>query len=333
MATIEKRTGKRGTTWRARIRRTGYPDLTETFSTKTAALEWARATESKVDKDEVVDTTEARRTTLTEALDRYQREITPAKKGATQERNRIAVWKRASLATKTLSRIRGTDVAKWRDERLEAGVSGQTIRNDLALLSHVFKIARTEWGMESLRNPVDDVRRPKGSPARERRLQPGEEGALLQHADTEWSALIILAIETAMRRGELLGLTHDDIDRKRGVAHLPKTKNGSPRDVPLSPRALAAIKTLPRRLDGRLFSLELNDHGNRWRALCDKAGVEGLRFHDLRHEGTSRLVESGLWNMAEIGKITGHKTLAMLARYYQPNAAAMAARMKTGERA
>jgi len=333
MATIEKRTGKRGTTWRARIRRIGYPDLTESFSTKTGALEWARATESKVDKDEAVDTTEARRTTLAEALDRYQREITPAKKGATQERNRISGWKRTSLASKTLSRIRGTDVAKWRDERLEAGVSGQTLRNDLSLLSHVFKIARTEWGMEGLRNPVEDVRRPKGNPARERRLLPGEEDALLKHADTEWSALVILAIETAMRRGELLGLTWDEIDKQRGIAHLPETKNGSARDVPLSPRALAAIKKLPRRLDGRLFSLELNDHGNRWRALRKQAGIEGLRFHDLRHEGTSRLIESGLFNMAEVAAITGHKTMAMLKRYYQADAAALAARMKRGARA
>lgn len=333
MATIEKRVGKKGTTWRARVRRTGYPDLARTFETKTRALEWARAIETKVDADELIDTSEARSTTLVEALGRYGREITPAKKGATQEHNRIAAWKRVSFATKALSRIRGTDVAQWRDERVEAGVSGQTIRNDLSLLSHVFKIARTEWGMEGLRNPCDDVRRPKGSAARERRLLPGEEDALLEVADAEWSALIVLAIETAMRRSELLGLTWSNIDRKRAIATLADTKNGTAREVPLSPRALAALKTLPRRLDGRLFSVELDDHGNRWRALRDRAGITGLTFHDLRHEGTSRLIESGLFNMAEVAAITGHKTMAMLRRYYQADAGALAKRMRTRVRA
>jgi len=136
-----------------------------------------------------------------------------------------------------------------------------------------------------------------------------------------------------MRRGELLGLTWDEIDKKRGIAHLPATKNGSARAVPLSPRALAALKKLPRRLDGRLFSIELNDHGNRWRALRKQAGITGLTFHDLRHEGTSRLIEGGLFNMAEVAAITGHKTMAMLKRYYQADASALAKRMKTGERA
>jgi integrase len=332
MVTIEKRTGPKGVSYRVKIRRTGYPALTRSFESKTRAQQWARSIETKIDGDELIDTTEARTTTLVEALKRYRREVTPHKKGSRQEEPRIEAWKRASFAHKPLSRIRSSDITEWRDERLEAGVSGQTLRNDLSLLSHVFKIARSEWGMEGLRNPVDDVRRPKGNPPRERRLLPGEEDALLQHADTEWKSLIILAIETAMRRSELLGLRRADIDKAQGIARLADTKNSSPRNVPLSPRALAALDTLPQRLDGRIFGMDVNQHSLGWRALRKRAGVEGLRFHDLRHEGTSRLVESGLWNMAEIGSITGHRTLAMLARYYQPNVAEMAARMKRGAR-
>jgi len=333
MATIEKRTGPKGISYRAKVRRTGYPALTKSFESKTRAQQWARSIETKIDADELIDTSEARSTTLADALKRYRREITPHKKGARQEEPRINAWRRVSFAHKPLARVRSSDVAEWRDERIEAGISGQTIRNDLSLLSHVFKIARTEWGMEGLRNPVDDVRRPKGSAPRDRRLLPGEEKALLKHADTEWNALVILAIETAMRRSELLGLAWSDIDRAQGIARLSDTKNSTPRNVPLSPRALEALTTLPRRLDGHIFSMDTNQHSIGWRSLRRRAGITGLTFHDLRHEGTSRLIEGGLFNMAEVAAITGHKTMAMLKRYYQADAGALAKRMKTGERA
>jgi integrase len=160
-----------------------------------------------------------------------------------------------------------------------------------------------------------------------------EEDALLEHADTEWKALIIVAVETAMRRSELLSLHRTDIDRAQGILRLTDTKNSSPRTVPLSPRALEALKTLPPRLDGRIFGMGINQHSKAWRALRTLAGIQGLTFHDLRHEGTSRLIESGLFNMAEVAAITGHKTMVMLKRYYQADAAALAKRMKTGERA
>lgn len=330
MATIEKRVGKTGAKWRVRVRMDGN-FVTKTFDSKTRATQWARDQERAIDRGEWIDHSEAEGTSLVEALKRYAREITPTKKGARQEELRIAAWKRVSFAHKPLSRIRSTDVAAWRDERAKQ-VSGQTIRNELGLLSHVFKIARTEWGMAGLRNPCADVRRPKPSKPRERRLAEGEEAALLAVADTEWSTLIIMAIETGMRRGELLSLTWDRINLSDRLAHLPDTKNDTARTVPLSPRAHKALKALPRRLDGRVFSMSFNDHGNRWRTLCKKAGVTGLTFHDLRHEATSRFVEGGIFNMAEIAAITGHKTMEMLKRYYQPNAAGLAKRMKKGAR-
>ena len=324
MATISKHRGK----WQARIRRQGYRDQCRTFETQAQARAWARSVERDMDRNEWQDTTEAQRTTLTDALDRYAREITPHKKGSKQEALRLQAWQRVSFADRPLARVRGTDVAEWRDERLAAGISGQTIRNDLSVLSHVFKIARTEWGMAGLRNPCDDVRRPKGSRPRTRRLETGEEAALLKVADPVWKALIVLAIETGMRRGELLGLTWDRIDQRGGVVHLPDTKNSTGRDVPLSPAALKALKALPRQIDGSVFPLSLNDHGNRWRTLAKSAGITGLTFHDLRHEATSRFVESGRWNMAEIAAITGHKTMEMLKRYYTPDVKAMARRMR-----
>ena len=327
MATITRHGGN----WQARIRRKGYPAQTRTFETKAQAMQWARAVERKMDAGDWVDDSEAQSTTLAEALGRYEREITPGKKGARQESMRIALWKRAPFAERPLAKIRGTDIAEWRDARLQGGVSGQTLRNDLSLLSHVYRIARTEWGMAGLNNPVNDVRKPSAGKARDRRLLPGEEAKLRAVASPEWDALITLAIETGMRRGELMSLTREQIDRVKRTAYLSETKNGDTRTVPLSPAALAALDKLPARIDGRIFDPNLDDHGNRWRALCRDAGVTGLRFHDLRHEATSRLVEAGLFNMAEIAAITGHKTMAMLKRYYTPDVEKMAAKMASGQ--
>ncbi|WP_019024096.1 MULTISPECIES: integrase [unclassified Thioalkalivibrio] len=327
MATIEKR----GKTWRAKIRRRGFPAISRTFDTRSQAQQWARREETRIDRDEWDDPGEARTTTLREALERYLREVTPRKRGARQETLRIQAWMRHPLADRPLSRIRSADLAEYRDARLEDGVSGQTVRNDLIPISHLFNTARREWGMTGLRNPVEDVAKPAPSRARDRRLRPGEEEALLAAAPTtEWRALITLALETAARRSELLRLTWDRIDTKARVAHLTDTKNGEDRRVPLSPRALEALQELragPRQIDGRLFDLSLDDHSNRWRALRKRAGIEDVRFHDLRHEGTSRLVECGLFNSAEVAAITGHKTMVMLRRYYHADAALLADRM------
>lgn len=326
MATFEKR----GDGWRAKVRRRGYPQKSRTFDTKAQATQWARAEEARMDRGEWADDTEARATTLGEALGRYLRERTPKKRGAVQERNRILAWQRRPLAQRSLASIRGHDIAEWRDARLEDGVTGQTVRNDLVPISNLFNVARKEWGMTTLVNPVEAITLPAPSRARDRRLAPGEEAALRAVATPEWDALITLALETAARRSELLRLTWDRVDRAGRTVRFTDTKNGDTRDVPLSPAALDAVRALqagPRRIDGHLFDLSLEDHGNRWRALCRRAGVQGLRFHDLRHEGTSRLVESGLFNSAEVAGITGHKTMVMLRRYYHADAKRLAARM------
>ena len=289
-----------------------------TFDTKADAEAWARHIESEIDKGIFISHVEAARTSLREALERYAREVTVHKKGAAQETQRIEHWKRHRLASRALASIRGADVAAYRDERLKQGASGNTVRLELALLSHVYTVATQEWGMEALPNPVRNVRKPKLNAGRDRRLEEGEEKKLFDAAKrskVSWLEPIIhMALETAMRQGELLKLEWRDVDMKARVARLRDTKSGEGRSVPLSTRAVDILKTLPRSIDGRVFSIAQSTLEHAFRAACDQAGLENLRFHDLRHEATSRLFEKNLDHM-EVAAITGHKTLAMLKRY------------------
>lgn len=311
---------KRGDRWQARVRRRGYPPQSDTFRTKAAAERWARDVEAKMDAGgfEVV-TIEARRLTLGDALDRYGREVTPRKRGGTRELQRVEAWRARPLAARLLASIKPDDLGAHIRDREAEGCGPNTIRLELALLSHVFTVARKRWGMAGLLNPVKDTDKPStAGTARTRRLKPGEEAKLLQacEAGPAWLApLVTLAIETAMRRGELAGLTDDAI--AGAIAHLPKTKNGDARDVPLSPAAQAAIEAIRKAQGGRLVMPAAITITHAFIDATKAAGLADLHFHDLRREATSRLFEHGL-GIQEVAAITGHRTWAMLAVYTRP---------------
>ena len=150
---------------------------------------------------------EAEATTLSEALDRYEREISSIKKGYLQEKKRIRAWKIHPLAKSFLATIQGKDIAAWRDARIKSGSSANTVRLDLAVISHLFEIARKEWGMEGLANPVKAIRMPSPPSGRDRSLQPGELEKILESTSEEMNQVICFALETAMRRGGLAGMT------------------------------------------------------------------------------------------------------------------------------
>lgn len=189
--------------------------------------------------------------------------------------------------------------------------------------------------MESLGNPVDLVRKPRVRNARDRRLLPGEEDGLLDAAKAyggDIGPIIRLALETAMRRGEIYAMKWAHVDREARVLRVPETKTGEPRKVPLSTKALEVLDSLPRRIDGYVWGMRADSitqafvrtvGGARktYEAECaerdekpDPRLFRDLRFHDLRHEATSRLFEKGL-NPMQVAAITGHKTLQMLKRY------------------
>jgi len=224
-----------------------------------------------------------------------------------------------------LQEVRSADIARYRDQRLSEhnartgfALSPATIRLEMALLQNLFRIASIEWGIE-IDNPVDRVRKPKPSPGRERRLLPREERQILRYCHTrnkiELRSIFTLAIETAMRQGEILSLTWDNVNLKTGIAHLAMTKNGSKRDVPLSIKARDCLMGMSPKMSGRIFSYTHSGFKSSWRHMLITLGIEDLHFHDLRHEAISRLFELGTLDMMEVASISGHKSFSMLRRY------------------
>jgi integrase len=313
MATITK---TKNNFWCCQVRRKGHKSISRTFNTRSEAERWALTIESGMGVGTYVDNRETLTTTLHECLERYAREIMPLKKGAAREAYRVKMWQADPLGAKAIGAIKQTDLAKWRDHKLAAGLSGTSVKLDLSLLSHVFTIAIKEWGFP-LTNPVAMIRKPKSGMARDRRLEAAEEEHLLKACTPELKAWIIIAMETAMRRGEIWRLQRSWI--KGRVAFLPDTKNGAPRAVPLSTRALAAIASLPLRIDGRLFVLQPDAYTKGFMRACRKAEIMDLRLHDLRHVALTRMAEKGL-SVMELQAIGGHKTMQMLARYVNLNA-------------
>ena len=321
MAAFQKRSGA----WRALIRRRGYPPLTRTFDSKAKAETWARQIEGEMDRGVFVSRAEAENTTLADALDRYAAEVSSSKKTANREIYTIRWWQNSALGPRSLASIRGKDIMAMLAAKEAEGAAPHTIHLYLALLSHLFTVARRAWGMEGLSNPTEFVRKPKLPQGRDRRLIDDEQIRLLNAAQAyggEIGAIITWAIETAMRRGEIAAMRWEHLDRKDRVLLIPETKNGTPRQVPLSTVALEILSQrdpvrgdgLPRNVEGRIWGMRPDSISQAFERVCQAAGIEGLTFHDLRHEATSRLFEKGL-NPMEVAAITGHKTLQMLKRY------------------
>jgi len=314
---------KRGEKWQARVHRKENKPIVKSFNNKSDALKWARNIESQLDLGTLAPKQTMPR--LMPMVDRYVEEVTPLKKGKSQECYRANQFIKTKLADMKLDKITGEVVAQYRDERLKQ-VSANTVRLELAFLSVVFEQCRKEWGL-AVSNPIRQIRMPKPGKPRQRRLEAGEEEALLQACRESGAhylqAFVILAIETGMRFGELAGVTWTNLNLENRTIYLPDTKNGSSRTVPLSTRALTAIQTQPRLIDGRLFSAKPGSIRSAFLIALSKAQatqpdsknfLRELRFHDLRHEAVTRLFEKGL-NPIEVGMVTGHKTLSMLQRY------------------
>lgn len=329
MATIRK---KGDSQWHVQIRKKGFAPITRTFETRSEADNWVTITESEMLRGVFESRAEAEATTLFEALERYAAEISVSKKGCAQELVRIKRWQIDPLATRTLASLKSLDFARWRDNRLKT-VSAATLHRDLSIISHLFTICNKEWGIHVV-NPMRNIRKPSIQNARVRRLEGDEEtrlfdalsdsgkGALANHWMTP---LVALAIETAMRQGELLKINWKDVDLKKSYIHLDDTKNGTARDVPLSSKARAILEILPRSIAGKVFNTTQSAVVQSWSRACKRAEIEGLTFHDLRHEATSRLAEK--LALHELMKVTGHKDTKMLARYYHPRAEDLAKKL------
>lgn len=326
MASIRERAG----TWQVRVRRKGYPDEVASFSTKTEAQKWARRIEAAMDEGNHQSTHAVKDLLLTDVLQRYMEEVTPSKRGAKREAEGIKFMQRQKIAAYSITKLTPAVVAAYRDERLKTVAAGTIIR-ELSILSGIISHARKEWGLPTP-NPCAMVRKPPTPQGRTRVLTTDEEARLLDELKpvrrrSPWMVpLVQLALETAMRRGELLALRWEDINLEAQTAFLPMTKNGSARVVPLSKKATAIIAALPKEGQGHVFPISDMTMHNCFRAACKRAGLTNLRFHDLRHTATSRLAER-LPNVIELASVTGHQTIQMLKRYYHPNAEALAKKL------
>lgn len=337
MATIRQR----GNNWEARIRREGWPKLTQSFNSKADARAWSTVIESEIERGVFLDRTEAEKNTLGDLFQRYLTEISSHKKGHDSERYRLISLQRDSIAKIKVAGLSGKLMAEWRDRRLNE-VSGSTTNRDLNLISHVINVARKEWGIH-VENPIAMIRRPPENRARNRRLASGEEEKLLAELEettrsergtyeqggsrNPWMRpLVILALETAMRRGELLSLRWADVFLADRFVRLHETKNGESRDVPLSTRAYGVLAGLPRHISGRVFPTTADAVKKAFVRSVQRADLGDLHFHDLRHEATSRIAEK-LDNVLELSAVTGHKTLTMLKRYYHPRAKDLARKL------
>lgn len=356
--------------YQAVVKRKGFAMQHRTFDTRKAAERWASHVEADMDRGTFSDRREAEETSLAEAIERYRMEVTPTKKGAKQESYRLDILLESPLAKQSLASIRSVDMAKYRDQRLKGApwrigrrrgvrdseaarftrkesdwrgkpVSGATVRAELSLVSAIFDTARLEWSMP-VSNPVRDVRKPAKSKSRERRFNSGDEerrihAALAEYGDGWALPLSELAVETGMRRGEWKNLDWSDVNLadQTMTLHEGETKNDEGREVPLSRRAVAILKSLQPAGDeprGRVFRKQpgtmtaafarSRDVARaRYVKECERDGIEpdpkflaDLHLHDLRHEATSRLFEKDLDTM-EVASVTGHKTLSMLKRY------------------
>ncbi|KXS30900.1 MAG: Integrase [Candidatus Gallionella acididurans] len=339
MATFEQRASG---WWQAKIRRKGQSVQSQTFEKKIDAETWARDIENKMDRGVFTDRSEAEATTLLEALNRYEREVSVLKDGHEQEKYRIGIWRADPLARRSLANLRSADFAKWRDTRLKQSAAS-TVRKDLAIISHLFTIATKEWGL-AVTNPIKNLTLPKEDNARERRLEGDEEIRLVvaladsgagKRSNHWMKPLVEFAIETAARQSELLALKWVDVDLTKAVTRIrgqeradgkSRTKNGDKfRDVPLSSKARIVLSTMPRSMGGYVFPTTVSAVKQAFVRACERACIEDFHFHDLRHEATTRLAEK--LALHELMKVTGHKDTRMLSRYYHPRAEDLAKKL------
>ena len=329
MATITKTPSG---TWKALVRRQGWPTQIKTFRTKRDCEDWARRIEDEIIRGVYIQRSSSERTSLSQALERYIDEVSITKKPTTYKNEKITANNiNAKLGNYSLAGITPNMVATYRDKRLKEGKSNNTVRIELALLSHLYNTAIKEWGMGLTYNPVANVRKPSPGRARERRLIDDEEIRLLEacdeHSNPMLGWIVRLALYTAMRLGEIRSLTRSQVNLDKNTITLFDTKNNEPRSIPLTIKARAVLEqslenpVRPIDTDLIFFGESGKDGKHRpyvinklWSQALKRAGITNLRFHDLRHEATSRFVEGGLSDQ-QVSAITGHKSMQMLKRY------------------
>lgn len=313
MATITKR----GHRWLVQVRRKGVPPVSRTFDRVADAKAWAALEEAQIEK--ALPPTPRRllaQTSYGDIIRRYRDQITPLKKSAVTEAQRLRQLENGPLASVALLDLTPSRLATYRDDRL-LKVKPATVRRELALISHSIEVARKEWGFALPVNPIRQIMLPRVRNARDRRLRVGEWQRLLDTASTcrnpRIGPFIRLAVETGMRRSELIALSWDDVNLGGATILIRDSKSGYPRVIPITDEGVLILHQVGLG-EGSVFKLTANAFKLSWTRIIRKAGLTDLHFHDLRHEAISRFAEMGLTTM-ELAAISGHRDLRMLSRY------------------
>lgn len=318
MATFVKRGGK----YLAVIRRKGFPTACRTFHLKSDAEEWARHMETQADRGELRTPVKVLAGyKVRDILERYRDTVTGKKRSAHTEVYVINAFLREPIANLSLNQISTAHFSKYREERLKQ-VKANTLNRQFTIIKHAFDVAMREWDIPLRENPLAKLKRFKVNDARSRRIEP-EEWQAIQAAATVCRnpfimPLIRLAIETAMRRGELLAMKWEYIDFKSRTNLIPVTKNGYSRTIPLTGEAIKILKEIQamKEADSKFVfpGVTGNAANHVWDRIVARANIKDLHFHDLRHEVISRFFERGL-SLPEVALISGHRDFKMLFRY------------------
>jgi integrase len=310
---------KRGNSWRVEVKHNGARK-SATFRTKTQASTWAIKTEAELCSGikAVADKT------LGDLLERYAREVSIRKRGHKWENDRINLFKRDPVSQIKLPVLGPSDLAEWRDRRLNT-VSPGSVRREWNLLNHAINVAIREWEWLQ-KNPLKNLSKPSPPPSRDRRISQDEIDQIIYAAGTDYSnkisrvgAAFLFAIETGMRAGEIAGLRPEHIDLELRVAHLPLTKNGTARDVPLSGGAISILKEVSD------FDLTSEQISSLFRKIKSRTLIKDLTFHDTRHEAITRL--SKKLDVLDLARMVGIRDLKILMVYYNATASEIAERL------
>lgn len=327
---------RRGDAWRAMIRRRGQV-LTRTFDTEAQAEAWAGAEEARIvagaTAAHVVKTPSS--LTVADLFARYAQEVSPGKGSGRWEA--VALRKIALDFPMPAAEVDGATMAQWRDKRLKE-VAPASVQRELSLVSSVFKRAIREWRLPMAVNPVSTIQQPKKPPHRRRRVSDDERALILKMLawdgakppkdKRQWIAWgFCLALETMMRQGEILNMTWGHVHTEKKFVHLPMTKNGHSRNVPLSAAARSLLDMLPRRDDAaKVVPVDAGTFGAYFREAVREAEIKDLHFHDTRREALTRKAKM-LSNVAELARASGHRELRSLMIYYEPDVTEIAEKL------
>lgn len=267
--------------------------------------------------------------TVNDLFDRYLREVSKYKKGAKWEATRISLLMQHRISTVLLDEVSSSDIAQWRDWRLRS-VKGSTVNREMNIISNAFQVGVKEWKWLK-ESPCKDVKRPKDSPPRERRISEREislvrltldfdEDVIAVTGKQRLAVAFLFAIETAMRLGEICSLGPDDIVGR--VATIHDSKNGTKRKVPLSNRAVELLSFLPEHK--KLFNLKSPSSSTLFRKYISPI-THDLTFHDTRHEGITRLAAK--MDVLDLARMVGHGDIRMLMIYYNKSAEDLASQL------